>query len=359
VSITSRLSEIESLGLWRQVQTPSGLDFSSNDYLGFAKSPVLETRFRERLSGALLGGAASRLLRGHLREHDVLETRLAQFKGTESTLFFANGYMANLACITALVQPHDRVLSDAQNHASIIDAIRLSGCSKIIFPHLDVSALQQALATSHSGQTFIITESLFGMDGDIANLSRYADLAEQYDASLIVDDSHGVGVYGAERASGLTEGLQQRCTAIVSTCGKALGVFGAFVACSQEVKQLLINVARTFIFTTATPPYMLHAVHAALDHLADNTLLGQRACALAKRLVPDATSPIVPIVIGDNQLAMQAALRLQQQGFDIRAIRPPTVPLHTARLRISVHADHTEKQIDCLRDCLGDLHDDA
>ena len=293
--------------------------------------------------------------------HQALEQRLSGFKGTEAALVFPTGYQTNLGVLTTLVGSRDRVLSDAQNHASIIDGLRLSGCQKIVFPHLDSAAVEEALIQPHpEGKTFLVTESLFSMDGDVAPLETYAELAEKNEAYLIVDDAHAVGVFGDERGSGLTEscGVEERALAIVSTFGKAFGLFGAFVAGPQLLIDYLINRCRSFIFTTAVPPLLLYGVEAGLDLLDAEPERRKRVCLLADQLrqrfkeagldTLQSAGPIVPVVLGKSERALAVAQHLQEKGLDVRAIRPPTVAPGTARLRISVHADHTEQQIDQL-----------
>ena len=359
------LEKLRSQNLYRSLTHPKGLDFCSNDYLGLSRDPNFRTAILEKLEQAAgpnsVSSPASRLLRGNTSRHQALEKRLSGFKGTEAALIFPTGYQTNIGVLTALVESQDRVLSDAQNHASIIDGLRLSGSQKIIFPHLDFEAVEDALIQPHpEGKTFLVTESLFSMDGDVAPLEIYAELAKKYEAYLIVDDAHAVGVFGEERGSGLTErfGVEKRALAIVSTFGKAFGLFGAFVAGPQVVIDYLINRCRSFIFTTAVPPLLLYGVEAGLDLLDAEPERRKRVCLLADRLrqrfkeaeldTLQSAGPIVPVVLGKSERALAVAQRLQKKGLDVRAIRPPTVAAGTARLRISVHADHTEQQIDQL-----------
>jgi len=363
------LEKIRSQNLYRSLTPPKGLDFCSNDYLGFSRDPKFRTAILEKLEQATgpdsVSSPASRLLRGNTSRHQALEQRLSGFKGTEAALIFPTGYQTNIGVFTALVRSQDRVLSDAQNHASIIDGLRLSGCQKIVFPHLDLEAVEEALIRPHpEGKTFLVTESLFSMDGDVAPLETYAELAKKYEAYLIVDDAHAVGVFGEERGSGLTErfGVEKRALAIVSTFGKAFGLFGAFVAGPQVVIEYLINRCRSFIFTTAVPPLLLYGVEAGLDLLDAEPERRKRVCLLADRLrqrfkkagldTLQSAGPIVPVVLGKSERALAVAQCLQEKGLDVRAIRPPTVEPETARLRISVHADHTEQQIDQLAEAV-------
>ncbi len=351
-------------GLGRRLETPNGLDFSSNDYLALSNHPGLRRRIMDRLAEeTAVGAPASRLLRGHLKVHEGLESRLADFKGTESALVYPSGWQANVGLLTALLGPGDRVLSDQLNHASLIDGLRLSRCRKVIFPHLDVEAVATELARPWTGRTFLVTESLFSMDGDLAPLERYADLCDAHGAALIVDDAHATGLWG-ERGSGWVEACDvvDRVLAIVSTGGKSLGVGGGFVAGSKTLIDYLVNVSRSFIFSTAVSPLTAYALESALEVLQAEPERRQRLHLNADRLrrqLRDAgmgscpllgrsRGPIVPVRIGGNDEAMEAARQVQADGFDVRAIRPPTVAEGTARLRISVHADHTDTQIDAL-----------
>jgi 8-amino-7-oxononanoate synthase len=371
--LAGRLAALADQGLARSLRPAAGLDFSSNDYLGLARDPELRAALLARLAalpaGEPLGAPASRLLRGHTRLHADLERRLAAWKGTEAALLFPSGYQANVGLLTALLGPRDRALSDALNHASLIDGLRLAGCRRVIFPHLDLAAVERELARPHpEGRTFLVTESLFSMEGDVAPLDRYAALAARHGAELIVDDAHATGLYGEARGSGLCEAfaVERRVTAAVSTLGKAVGFAGAFVAGPRPLVDYLINRCRAFVFTTAPPPLLLYALDAALDRITAAPQLRRRALDLAERLRrrlaengalggerPGGAGPIVPLLVGDNGRAVAAAERLAALGFDVRAIRPPTVPPGTARLRVSVHADHTEAEIDSLAEALA------
>ncbi len=362
--LADRLRDLETLGLHRSLTTPHGVDFATNNYLGLADHPRLRTGLIEKLATRTtrpIASPASRLLRGNTADHLELEASLAKFLGTEAALIFSSGYLANVAVITTLVNAGDRVISDEENHASLIDGMRLSGARKIILPHLDVTALERALMTPHpGGRTFVVTESLFSMAGDIAPLDSYAELTRRHGAELIVDDAHAVGVYGDQRGSGLVEhfGISDHVLATLSTFGKALGLYGACVAGSRVVVDYLVNRARPFIFSTAPAQFFLAAVETALEIVAAEPERRQRVLSLARRLREalgergidclDSSGPIVPVMVGDNERALAAAERIRREGFDVRAIRPPSVAAGTARLRISVHADHTEAQIDAL-----------
>lgn len=356
-----RLAELRAAGLHRAMAMPSGIDFASNDYLGLSREPRLMRAASSALARGSFSAPASRLLRGQTEAHRALEERLARFKGTEAALLFPSGYQANLALLGALVAPEDRVLSDALNHASIVDAIRLARPRKVILPHRDLDALRAALEAEHAGGwTFIVTESLFSMDGELAQLAELARLAREHGALLIVDDAHATGLYGQARGSGLCEaaGIERDVTAIVSTGGKALGLAGAFIAGPRAVIETLVNRARPFIYSTAVPPLLCAALDAAVGIVESEPRRRARALELAGRLrrglreqgldARGEESPIVPLILGDNELALAVAARARASGFDVRAVRPPSVPPGTARLRISVHADHSEEEVDRL-----------
>ena len=336
-SLQNALEKIEAEGLARTLQPGGGVDFTSNDYLGFSTTERFRERLRAGLDEKILSAPASRLLRGTHPAHLELEKKLAEFKGAEAALIFPTGYQANLGLLTSILGPEDRVLSDELNHASIIDGLRLSGAQKHIYRHIDPGELEKELARPHpGGKTFIVTESYFSMDGDIAPLERYTALAAKYSASLLVDDAHATGIFGPHRGSGLAEelGIERDCAAIVSTFGKALGGFGAFVAGSRVLVNWLINRSRPFIFTTATPPLLLAMMEAGLELCAEaaprtrvHSLAGRLRNSLADGGIDCSSSsgPIVPIVVGGNEAALEAARALQERGLDVRAVRPPPV----------------------------------
>lgn len=373
------LEALEVQGLRRRPDLASGIDFCSNDYLGFGRDPGLARSLAERIAAAVAGapGAlfspASRLLRGDTSLHRELEARLAEFKGAEAALLFPSGYQANVALLTSILGPADRALSDELNHASLIDGLRLSGCRRCVVPHLDLAAYERLLAEpSPGGRTVVVVESLFSMDGDAAPLAELQGLCERHGALLVVDDAHATGIYGDGRGSGLLEAhrLERRVAASVTTFGKALAVQGACIAGSRALVDWIVNRGRPFIFTTAVAPVLLHAIAASLDRLAavpERRAPGEgpaggvrgRAARLRRRLaeqgldVAPGDSPIVPVVLGSNARALAVAAAVRAEGFDVRAVRPPTVPEGTARLRLSVHADHTEVEIDALAAAIG------
>ena len=359
-----RLAELEAAGLRRRLVPPRGVDLSSNDYLGLAEHPLLKQRMAEAVREEGCGSTASRLLRGERARLSALERRFADFKGTPAALYFSSGYQANLGVLATFLEPGDLVFSDELNHASLIDGIRLGRARCVVFPHRGVSALRRLLAKeSSSGQVYIVTESLFSMDGDFAPLAEYAELCRETGAALIADEAHAVGIYG-EAGSGLIEqtGCGGNVFLSVNPAGKALGVSGAFAAGPSWAIDFLIQKARTLIFSTAAPPAIAAALDAALDIVAAEperrAMLLRRANALRRRLhdgglsVEPEGSQIIPVVVGGNDDAVALAEFFSDQGFDVRAIRPPTVPAGSARLRISVNVKASDADLERFADQL-------
>ncbi len=356
--IGTRMRALDDDGLLRTLRAPSGIDLSSNDYLGLANHPHVKERMIEAVAREGAGSTGSRLLRGDRDSFTAIERRFASFKGTERSLYFSSGYLANLAVLTTFPEAGDVIFSDEHNHASLIDGTRLSSARRKIFPHNDTASVRRALdATSRAGQRFVVVESLFSMDGDEAPLEQYAELCRASGAYLIVDEAHAVGVYGA-KGSGLAElrGIEEDVFLSVNTAGKALGVSGAFVAGPAWAIDYMIQRARSFIFSTAPPPSVVAALDASLDIVEREPQRRAAVLELARALrmrlraagvpLPDGTSQIVPVLLGDNDRAMAVAGALQADGFDVRAIRPPSVPPDTARLRISVNVNLTSELID-------------
>ncbi len=352
--VRARLADLQSRALLRSLKPPVGIDLCSNDYLNLSRHPLLIARLIEGVVREGCGSTGSRLLRGERECFEAVERRFARFKHTDRSLYFAAGYLANVAVLTTLAEEGDVIFSDERNHASLIDGTRLSRARSVVFPHNDPAALRQLLISNpSSGVRFIVVESLFSMDGDIAPLKDYAAMARETGAILVVDEAHAVGIYG-ERGSGLVEalGVENEACISINTAGKALGVSGAFVAGPAWAIEYLVQRARPFVFSTAPPPALADALEASLTVVEDEperrARLVSRSRDLRARLtaagvdVPAGTSQIVPIVIGDNDQALAVARVLQRAGFDVRAIRPPTVPPGTARLRVSVNADLSE-----------------
>ncbi len=345
------------------------LSFCSNDYLGLAAHPALREAAARSLATTGVGAGSARLVAGAYPEHRALEAALATWLATPAALLFPTGYQANVGLITALAGPDDLLVSDAANHASLIDGCRLSRARIAIYPHGDVSAAHAALATPGPfRRRFLITESLFSMDGDTAPLTELAAAARATDAALLVDEAHALGVLGPAGA-GLAAAARIRPFATVGTLGKALGAAGGFVAGDQVLIDTLVNRARTFIFTTAAPPSIAAAALAGLE-LARGPEGDERRRALAQniRLLqstlpgrrhqppgPSGPSPIVPILLGTPAAAVAVALALHERGFFVPAIRPPTVPEGTARLRVTLSAAHTEADVTALAAALAPL----
>ena len=336
-----------------------GVNFCSNDYLGLAEHSGLRAKVAEavRLSEKI-GGTGSRLLSGQTEEWRELEDEFAKFAGTESALFFTTGYAANVGLLSSLVGKDDIVFSDERNHASLIDGMRLSGARKVIYPHLNLSALEDALRREAGApwRRVIVSESVFSMDGGIAPLVELAALAEKYGAALILDEAHATGVHGpAGHGLAAAAGIASKVLAIIHTCGKALASAGAFVCGPAVLKEHLVNHARTFIFSTALPPYFPAQIRAAL-RLAegmneDRALLLRRAAWFCGALRSEGfdtagtASQIVPVVLEHNDAALDAAEHLQREGFAVRGIRPPTVPEGSSRLRLSLTARISQEEL--------------
>lgn len=346
------------------MRPPSGLDLSSNDYLGLARDARVVAAFAEGAAREGVGSTGSRLLRGDRDAFVSLERRFAAFKQTERSLFFSSGYLANLAVLTGFAEAGDIIFSDERNHASLIDACRLSRAQTVVVPHNDTAALQRALAeTPCQGIRFVVVESLYSMDGDFCPLPEYLALADAAGATLVVDEAHAVGVYGP-RGTGLLEahGLDANRCLSINTGGKALGVGGALVAGPAWAIEHLVQRARPFVFSTATPPALAFALQTSLDLVEQEPerrrLVLEHSRALRRRLrasgleVADDDSHIVPVIVGENEPALALAATLQSAGFDVRAIRPPSVPPGTARLRISVNAKLTADDVRRFADAL-------
>jgi 8-amino-7-oxononanoate synthase len=344
------LRELESRSQRRKLVEITGVNLCSNDYLGLADSLALKQSVIDAVvKAARTGGTGSRLLSGHAAVWAELEEEFAAFAGSEAALYFGSGYAANIGLLTSLANKKDVIFSDALNHASIIDGIRLSGAQKIIYRHRDLNQLERSLKEKHSkpGRKLIVTEMVFSMDGDVAPVDAIVALAEKYGASVIVDEAHATAVHGPGGRGIASQFLADgRVLAAMHTCGKALASAGAFVCGSAVLREHLINHARTFIFSTAMPPYMAEQIRAALRLAAEmhteRAELNLRSQDFSKSLQRDdwdslgSTTQIVPAVIGANDAALAAADFLQRAGFAVRAIRPPTVPPGTARFRFSV-----------------------
>ena len=364
------LRGLEARSQRRSLCEIAGVNLCSNDYLGLAEDQRLRAAVMEAVREApRVGGTGSRLLSGHLRVWDEIEQEFAEFAGTEAALYFGSGYAANVGVLTSLLGKSDTVFSDELNHASLIDGIRLSGARKVIYPHLDLNVLERALReqAGTSGRKFVVTETVFSMDGDVVPLRDLVALAERFGAGVIVDEAHATGVHGSSgRGISAEAGVASGSGVVVAaihTCGKALASAGAFVCGSAVLKEHLINHARTFIFSTAMPPYMAGQIRAALrlalgmDARRAKLLSGARRLAAGLRAqgydTAGSSTQIVPVVVGGNEEALAAAEFLQQQGFAVRAIRPPTVKPGRARLRFSVTCAIAAGELERLENCLG------
>jgi 8-amino-7-oxononanoate synthase len=361
------LRELESRSQRRTLVEISGVNLCSNDYLGLADNLTLkQTVIEAVMKAARIGGTGSRLLSGHAAVWNELEEEFAAFARSEAALYFGSGYAANIGLLTSLADKTDVIFSDALNHASIIDGIRLSGARKTIYSHRDLNALESSLKENQSkpGRKLIVTETVFSMDGDVVPLDAIVALAEKYGACVIVDEAHATAVHGPDgrgiAAQFLADG---RILAAMHTCGKALASAGAFVCGTTVLREHLINHARIFIFGTAMPPYMAEQIRAALRLAAgmntERADLLSRSQDFAKSLQRDGwetlgtTTQIVPAVIGANDAAVAAAEFLQRSGFAVRAIRPPTVPPGTARIRFSVTHKITAAELEKLASALS------
>jgi glycine C-acetyltransferase len=341
--------------------------FAGSNYLDLARHPELvEASARTaREYGCASGG--SRLISGNLRIHEELEEDLAKLLGSEAALVFATGYMANLGAITALVGEGDFVVSDALSHASIIDGCRLSRAEIRVFPHADLGALEEALgeAADSGGRVLLAVDGVYSMDGDIAPLPEMIALARRFGAMVLVDDAHGIGALGAT-GGGSAEllGVRDGIDVLVGTLGKTLGSFGAFVAGSRALRDLLVNTARSFIFSCALAPPQVASAHAALglvrseawrrEQLADNARRLREGLAERGISTEPSTTHIVPVVIGDNAATMGVCERLLERGFFAQGIRHPSVPRGTARLRLTPMATHRPEEIDALVDATAE-----
>jgi 8-amino-7-oxononanoate synthase len=375
--LAEELRGLERDGLLRHrrvLDTPQGarieidgrqvLNFSSNDYLGLAADRRLLAAAHAAIDAWGTGAGASPLVSGHQRVHDDAERRFAAFVGMPRALLFGSGYAANLGILSTLCDRHAEIFADRLNHACLNDGALLSRATFTRYPHGDLDALESRLAASSAEMRVVATDAVFSMDGDVANVIELAGLCERHAALLLLDDAHGIGVLGAT-GRGTLEHFGVRSSRIVymATLGKALGGYGAFVAAGAEVVEFLLQRARTYVFSTALPGSAAATALAAIDLLErDSSLvtalharISQFRASAAARKVPVKPSPsaIQPVVIGDPRRALAASDRLLAQGFFVPAIRPPTVPEGTSRLRISLSAAHSSHDIDALVDALA------
>ncbi len=365
------LQDLESKGLKRQLRSVDGaqgreiivdgrkvLNFCSNNYLGLADDPQLREAAWECIEQEGIGSGASRLVCGNLKAHRELERTIAQFKGSESCLVFSTGYMANVGIISSVFERGDIIFSDKLNHASIVDGMMLSGAAFKRYPHKDMDVLEQWLKDSQGfRKKGIITDSVFSMDGDLAPLERIVDLARRYNAMVMIDEAHALGILG-EKGKGAAEhfGVEKEVDIQMGTLSKAAGVFGAYGCGSKSLIDFLINHARSFIYTTGLPPVVAACARRAIEIMEQEpdrrAILKEYSEYMRRELnrlgfdTLESQTPIIPILLKDSSLAVQFSQKLFEAGIFVSAIRPPTVPQNTARLRLTVMATHKRSDLD-------------
>ncbi len=375
--LAEELAALEAKGLKRSLREVAGpqsreivmngkrvLNFCSNNYLGLADDPRLVQAAVDALKEEGFGSGASRLVCGHMASHRKLEDALAKFKGTERCLFFTSGYMANAGIIPALFGREDVIFSDKLNHASIIDGILLSRAECQRYPHNDMTALEEMLKGSAKfRRRLIVTDSVFSMDGDVAPLKAIVELSQKYEAMVMVDEAHAFGVLGPT-GRGLVEhlGLEGHIDIQMGTLSKAAGAFGAYVCGSNDLIELILNRARSFVYTTGLPPMVAAAGSKAVELIANEPERRRQLLKNADHLrtalkalgfdTLHSQTPIIPILIKDSALAVAFSKKLLERGIFVQAIRPPTVPADTARLRVTVMATHTAQDIAQLIDAV-------
>jgi len=377
-SLAARVAERERAGLLRRARTVEAtrgvhitvdgrelLNFCSNDYLGLAEDPRIIDALRQAANAAGVGATAAHLVCGHRREHAQLEEALCTWTGREAAMLFSSGWLANLGAMQALLDRDSICVQDKLNHASLLDAAQLAGATLKRYPHNDAEAAARQLASASGTPALLATDGVFSMDGDVAPLRELAALCKHEGATLMVDDAHGLGVLGSRGAGSVEEaGLSQAdVPVLMATLGKALGCMGAFVAGSRALIEGLTQFARTFVYTTAMPPALARAACEAVRIAREEEGRREKLHALIARFrqgaaqlgLPLLTSStaIQPIVLGDAERAVQASHVLEQNGFLVTAIRPPTVPAGKARLRVTLSAAHSEADVDRLLDALA------
>ncbi len=374
------LAALESKGLTRALKSVDGpqgcrivvdgkevLNLCSNNYLGLAGDARLRDAAVDAIADEGLGSGASRLICGNMKSHQELEKRIAEFKGTDGCLVFSTGYMANIGVISSLFDRGDLILADKLNHASIIDGILLSGADFKRYPHGDMIALEDLLKKSESyKKRAIITESVFSMDGDIAPLDKIVDLAQKYGCMIMVDEAHAFGILG-KKGKGAIEhfGLEGKIDIQMGTLSKAAGSFGAYVCGSRELIEFLINKARSFVYTTAMPPAICAASMKAIEIIASEPNRRERLWENTNYILKglrdigfdtlESETPIIPVLTKDPKLTVEFSRRLFVEGIFVQAIRPPTVPVNTARLRVTVMATHSREDLEFTLQKFGEI----
>jgi 8-amino-7-oxononanoate synthase len=375
--IHERLSDLRERGLYRRMRLVSGpqgprvlldgkpvLLLCSNNYLGLADHPRVREAAAEAAMRWGVGAGASRLVSGNMTVHRRLESELADFKRSQACLLFGSGYLANAGIISTLAREGDVVLSDSLNHASLVDGCRLAGARTFVYAHCDVEHLEYGLREAAGRAALIVTDGVFSMDGDVAPLPEIVELARRYDARVMVDEAHGTGALGpGGRGAVAAAGLEDEVDVVVGTLGKALGSYGAFVCCDADMAEYLVNSARTLIFSTALPPPAVAGALAALDLLRSQPQrvdkLQRNAQTLRAALAAegfdsgDSETQIVPLIVGGAREAMGACEKALKSGVFAQAIRPPTVPEGTSRLRLAVMASHTGAELKQAAKALG------
>jgi len=378
--ISDELKTIKKSGLYRELNSVEGsqgthleikgktyLSFCSNNYLGLANNPLVIKAVKDAVGKYGWGAGASRLVSGNMRLHEVLEGEISKFKGKEASIVFPTGYMANIGTISSLVSKGDLVICDKLNHASIIDGCRLSGAGFRVYPHCDMKKLENILkkATKYS-RKLIVTDTVFSMDGDIAPLPDIVRIAHKYNAMVMADEAHGTGVFG-ENGRGVVEhfNLSKKVSIVMGTLSKAVGSLGGYVSGDADLINFLRNKARPFMYTTALPPAVCAASIAGIKLIRKNPslrkslwnnvrYLKKELDLLNFNLIPS-ESPIIPILIGDAKKAVDMSKLLYKKGILIPAIRPPTVPTRSSRLRMTVMSTHTRKDLERLLEVLSDV----
>ena len=366
-ALKAALADLDARNLrrTRRVAPRDALNFCSNDYLGLSGHPEVVRAFADAALKHGVGSGASHLVTGHTREHEVLEEALAAFTGREKALVYSTGYMANMGVISALADQKSAVVADKLNHASLIDGCRLSGATVSRYRHADADHATELLAAiaPEVKSRLLVTDGIFSMDGDLAPLPELARASKVANAWLVVDDAHALGVVGdTGRGSCEHFGLtSDDVPVLIGTFGKAFGTFGAFVAGGADLIDFLVQKSRTYIYTTALPAAVAAATFAALDVAQRDTWRRERVLSHARRvhgvlgLPGTSVSPIVPVILGDEARALQASRELEERGFLVTAIRPPTVPAGTARLRVTLSATHEDAQVDALIAALAEV----
>lgn len=364
----TRLNVASGCSSTLSVEGRSLINFCSNDYLGLASHPDISLALKQAADLYGTGSGASHLVSGHSVVHQKLEEQLAEYAGRPRALLFSTGYMANMGAINALVGRRDLVLQDQLNHASLLDGGRLSQADFKRYKHVDMASLEQRLEQSSATRRLIVSDGVFSMDGNLAPLSEISTLAKKHNAWLMVDDAHGVGVLGPQ-GGGLVEQLGmnlKQVPILVGTLGKSFGTFGAFVAGSEALIETLIQFSRSYIYTTALPPAVAAATLASLKIVRQESWRRDKLVQLVTRFrrgaeqiglqLGGSNTPIQPVLINNDAKVMQVGQSLRDAGFLVGAIRPPTVPVGTGRLRITFSADHSEEQVDQLVAALDSLN---